>query len=276
MNGTVKTIDLDGLKAHVYTAPDESVLVNTTVFELADRLIVVDGQLFQKFAREVSDFIESLGKPIDRFILTHGHPDHYSGFQTLTERFPGVQVAALPPVREYLARTGQQVLDVRRKVFGDEVASRIVVPDADIVPGEVVISGVRFLFQHVEETESDHTLTITLPDHGLALVADLLAAAHHHLFTVNPHFDGWIAGVNEMRAEVGRYGLKTIIVGHGAPVGADVLPASIAYLEAAKKAYASAATAEDYVAALSASMPDRTPEMWLGFSSQMLYGHINP
>jgi glyoxylase-like metal-dependent hydrolase (beta-lactamase superfamily II) len=276
MDGAVQTITLDGLKVHVYTPPDESLLVNSTIFELADRLIVVDGQIFQRFAREVADFIETLDKPVDRFVLTHNHPDHYSGFQTLTERFPGVQLAALPAVRDYVARMGQQVLDLRRSLFGDEIASRVVVPDATVVPGELVISGVRFLFQEFTDAEADHTLTITLPDHGVVLVGDLLASEQHHLFTVSPHFDEWTAVVDQIRADVSRYGIKTIIVGHGTPVGPEVLPANLEYLAAAKRAHAASGKADEWVAAMSASLPDRAPDMWLNWSSQMLYGHVAP
>jgi len=276
MDGAVQTITLDGLKVHVYTPPDESLLVNSTIFELADRLIVVDGQIFQRFAREVAGFIETLGKPVDRFVLTHNHPDHYSGFQTLTERFPGVQLAALPAVRDYVARMGQQVLDLRRSLFGDEIASRVVVPDATVVPGELLISGVRFLFQEFTDAEADHTLTITLPDHGVVLVGDLLASEQHHLFTVAPHFDEWIAVVNHIRADVSKYGIKTIIVGHGTPVGPEVLPANLEYLAAAKRAHAASGKAEEWVAAMSASLPERAPDMWLNWSSQMLYGHVAP
>jgi glyoxylase-like metal-dependent hydrolase (beta-lactamase superfamily II) len=276
MDGAVQTITLDGLKVHVYTPPDESLLVNSTIFELADRLIVVDGQIFQRFAREVADFIETLDKPVDRFVLTHNHPDHYSGFQTLTERFPGVQLAALPTVRDYVARMGQQVLDLRRSLFGDEIASRVVVPDATVMPGELLISGVRFLFQEFTDAEADHTLTITLPDHGVVLVGDLLASEQHHLFTVSPHFDEWIAVVNQIRADVSRYGIKTIIVGHGTPVGPEVLPANLEYLAAAKGAHAASGKAEEWVAAMSASLPERAPDMWLNWSSRMLYGHVAP
>ena len=276
MDGTVQAINLEGLKVHVYTPPDESLLVNSTVFELADRLIVVDGQIFQKFAREVGDLIDTLHKPIDRFVLTHNHPDHYSGFQHLSERYPGVQLAALQSVRDYVDRMGQQVLDLRRSLFGDEVASRVVVPDAVIVPGELVISGVRFLFQEFEDAEADHSLTITLPDHGIVLVADLLASQQHHLFTVSPHFDEWIAAVNKIRADVAKFGIKTIIVGHGTPVGPEVLPANLEYLEAAKKAHATSGKAEEFVAAVSASLPERTSDMWLNWSSQMPYGHVAP
>jgi glyoxylase-like metal-dependent hydrolase (beta-lactamase superfamily II) len=276
MDGTVRTLDLDKVRVHVYTPPEEAFLVNSTIIELADRLIVVDGQIFQRFAREVGDLIDTLGKPIDRFVLTHNHPDHFSGFQHLTDRFPGVQLAALASVRDYLARLGQRILDVRRAMFGDEIAGRIVIPDAIITPGELVISGVRFLFQEFDDTEAEYTLTITLPDHGVALVADLLAGEDNHLFTVQPQFDRWIAVLEKIRHDVAKFGLKTLIVGHGAPTGPEVLPANINYLTTAKAAYGTSATADEYVAAVSASLPKHTPEGWLGFSSQMLYGHIAP
>ena len=276
MQGTVRTLEFPGLTIHVYTPPDEGFLVNSTIFELADRLIVVDGQIFQRFAREVGDVIDGLGKPIDRFVLTHNHPDHFSGFEHLTRRFPGVQLAALPSVRDYLVRLGQQVLDVRRGLFGDEIATHLVVPDAVIVPGELMIGGVRFLFQEFADAESEHTLTITLPEHGVALVSDLVGGAGDHLFTVRPHFDGWTAVLERIRLDTARFGLTTLIVGHGAPVGPEALPANIAYLRAAKAAYDSSANAGDFVAAVAASLPGRGPDAWLSFSSQMLYGHIAP
>jgi glyoxylase-like metal-dependent hydrolase (beta-lactamase superfamily II) len=276
MDGTVRSLERDGVTVHVYTPPDESLLVNSTILELADRLIVVDGQIFQKYAREVGDVMDRLGKPVDRFILTHNHPDHYSGFEHLTGRFPGVQLAALPSVRDYLVQKGQQVLDLRRSLFGDEIAARIVIPDALIVPGELVISGVRFLFQEFTDTESEFTLTITLPDHGVALVADLLASPDHHLFTVQPHFDGWLAALDTIRADVSKYGITRLIVGHGAPIGPESLPANAEYLRAAKEAFATSATAEEFVAAVQASRPERSPDMWVNWSSQMLYGHVAP
>jgi glyoxylase-like metal-dependent hydrolase (beta-lactamase superfamily II) len=276
MDGTVQVLEFDGLAIHVYTPPEDGFRVNTTIFELADRLIVVDGQIFQRYAREVGDVIEDLGQPVDRFVLSHNHPDHYSGFEHLTRRFPGVQLAALPSVRDYLSRLGQQVLDVRRQIFGAEVAARVVVPDAVLVPGELVISGVRFRFQEFADVESEHALTITLPDHGVALVGDLVGGVGDHLFTVAPRFDGWIAAVEQIRLDTAEFGLRTLLVGHGAPVGPEALPATVDYLRAARRAHAESAKADDFVAAMNASRPERAPAAWLDWSSQMLYGHVAP
>lgn len=276
MNGSVQTLEFEAFKIHIYTAPSEYFRTNSTILELSDRLIVIDGQMFRQFAREVGDVIEGLSKRIDRFILSHNHPDHYAGFEHLTKRFPGVQLAALPSIRDYLVEKGTQVLAVRRSLFGDEVASQIVIPDATIVPGKLVIAGVQFVFQQYDDTESEHTLAIILPDLGVALVADMVGGVSDHLFTVQPNFDAWETAVNMLRADVARYGIKTIVVGHGDPISPAALPANIEYLEAVKKAYATAATSDDFVAAVTASQPDRSPKEWLDWSGQMLYGHVAP
>ena len=276
MNGTVRTLEFTDVKVHVYTPPEDGFRVNSTIIELRDRLIVVDGQLFEQYAQEVGDLIEGAGKPIDRFILTHNHPDHYSGFTYLTQRFPGVQLAALPEVRDYLVSLGEQVLEIRRGLFGNQVAAHVAVPDAVIVPGELVISGVRFLFQRFDEAEAEHTLTITLPDQGVALVADLVAGASDHLFTVQPHFEEWIAVLEKLRLDTAKFGLKTFVIGHGASVGPEALPANIEYLKAAKAAYETSAKSEDWVAAIGASLPERGPDAWVNWSGQMLYGHVAP
>ena len=63
---------------------------------------------------------------------------------------------------------------------------------------------------------------------------------------------------------------------HLARIGPELLPANLEYLAAAKKAHATSGKAEEFVAAVSASQPERTTDMWLNWSSQMLYGHVAP
>ena len=276
MDGSVTTLERKDLTIHIYSAPPEGFAVNTIVLELTDRLIVVDGQMAQAYAAEAGDVLQGLGKRIDRFVLSHTHPDHYSGFQYLTSRFPGVQLAALPAVREHVLAKGDQVLAVRRSLFGDQIANRAVIPDATIVPGELTIAGVRFLFQQYDETEAEHTLAVVLPDSGVALLGDMVASANEHLFTVQPHFDAWAAALLRVRTDIARYGITTIVPGHGAPIGPEALPANLEYLQVVKEVYAHAGTSEEFLAGVAARLPDRGPQAWVDWSSRMLYGHVAP
>src|SRR4029077_1288445 len=101
------------------------------------------------------DLIEGLGKPVTRFILSHNHPDHFSGFDVLCRRFPDVPVAALPGVTEYVETLGPEVIAARRAEMGSLVASRAVVPDMALRTGAETIGGVRFVFEGYDDAEAE-------------------------------------------------------------------------------------------------------------------------
>lgn len=75
IEGSVKVLEGDAARVHTYTAPGEGLLVNTHVVETDSRLVVVDGQFLLPYATEVADYIERLGKPVERFVLSHVHVD---------------------------------------------------------------------------------------------------------------------------------------------------------------------------------------------------------
>ena len=121
--GDVRTLELPGLAVHVFTASEENYLVNSVIYELPDQLVVVDAQMFVPDAEDFAEVIERLGKPVTRFILSHNHPDHFSGFEVLCGRFPGVPLAALPGVTEYVATLGPA--GDRGAARGDGLAGRV-------------------------------------------------------------------------------------------------------------------------------------------------------
>lgn len=155
MEGNIQVLEGDAARVHTYTAPEDGFLVNTHVVETDDRLVVVDGQFFLPYATEVADYIERLGKPVERFVLTHVHPDHYSGFQVLTERFPA-PLHALEGVKDYVDRYAPEVLRIWREKLGDGVAERAPRIAGVLRPGEETIDGLTYGFEHVADAESEH------------------------------------------------------------------------------------------------------------------------
>ncbi|MEU2773889.1 hypothetical protein ABZ646_13335 [Streptomyces sp. NPDC007162] len=73
-----------------------------------------------------------LGKPLDRLIVTHAHPDHHNG----AARF-GVPVHALAPVREQIVARGDSRLPT-----GQVIPVTDCTPTVTLVPGTEVIDGV--------------------------------------------------------------------------------------------------------------------------------------
>jgi glyoxylase-like metal-dependent hydrolase (beta-lactamase superfamily II) len=274
VDGEVTSLDLGDLSVHVFTASEENFLINSLVFELADELVVVDSQMFVPDARAFADVIEGLGKPVRQFLLSHNHPDHFLGFEVLCERFPSVPVAALPGVIDYVRRLGPEIVRNRKAELGDLVASRAIVPDTALAPGEQTIGGVRFRFEGFADAEAESQVVVHLPDHATTAVFDLACRAEHHCFTVLPQFEHWLEVLNHLREETGD--VRHLLVGHGPPTDTTALDGTIEYAAAAREVYAEADGPDEYAAALKERFPGRGQEKWIDFSALLLYRVIYP
>ncbi len=64
------------------------VLVLSYIIELSSKLIIFDTQFSLLSAKEILNYAKYLNKPINRVIISHAHPDHFSGaevFKNLTK-----------------------------------------------------------------------------------------------------------------------------------------------------------------------------------------------
>jgi hypothetical protein len=64
------------LRIHVITSPETGGAegVNSTIIETQKKLIIVDTALFYNIASEIKEYAQSLGKEIDKVVITHDHP----------------------------------------------------------------------------------------------------------------------------------------------------------------------------------------------------------
>jgi len=262
---------------HTYTAPEAGFRVNTHIIETPTELTVIDAQLALPFAQEVVGVITDIGKPVGRIIISHGHPDHFSGLQVLDEAFPNTDIYALQTVRDYMTDWAQPVLDARRAYFGDIIAARAVYPTHTLQLGETTFNGLRLSVAEEAETEAHNTALITFPDATVLAAADTVAAPGHHLFLVmdgDHNIDNWIALLQSIAA---RTDIDIVLTGHGPTTDPQAAAAAgIDWLHTAAKARAEASVAADYAEVIKTRYPDHRDPIWADFGSQMLYGLINP
>ncbi|HWJ87693.1 MAG TPA: MBL fold metallo-hydrolase [Pelagibacterium sp.] len=273
--GQVITKDYRGVTIHTYKSPEEGLYVTSQIVETDDGLVVFDAVFHTRHAEDLADYIAGLGKPVNRIVLSHIHPDHWSGLSVLHQRFPQAPIYALPEIIGYIKENGQKILDARNQAFGNVVAKTPTLPDHELAVGAQTIGGVRFEFERQPDGESDWQTIVRLPDAGVVMVFDLVFPAGHHLFTVASHFDHWIEILDALKSDVAK-GYDTLMVGHGNPVGYDVIDANISYLEKAKQIHAANGDADSYAKALKDAYPSYYGGGWVDFSSLLLYGIINP
>jgi len=270
LKGSVIVTQRGAIKIHTYVSPADSFLVTTQIIEGPSKLIVFDGQALKPYAEEVATYVQRLGKPVDRIILSHGHPDHWAGLEALLERLPETPVYSLAGVTSFVRAAGEQMLGNLRKKFGDKVASQVVLPSRVLHTGAQTIDGIGFDFRELLDGEASIQLVALMPDQKVVLAFDLVFAPGEHVFTVQPTFDHWIGILDGLKA-LGGY--DTIMIGHGRPTGRAAYDATIAYLQRAKQIHAWSKDAKSYADALKAAFPDREQPGWVDFSSMILYAH---
>ena len=220
MNGTITVIDKGDVRVHSYMAPAGSLNVTTQLIETPGRIIAVDGQVTLADADEVVAYANGLGKPLDRLIVTHAHPDHYQG----AARFH-TPIHALAIVGDQMAARGDL-----QDITGAPIPAAETAPTDLITEGTEVIDGVAFVFEAVSGGETTDQLLIRLPEHGV-LVAQDIVYHHTHSFVGNNDIARW----QEILQELVDPAYDTILPGHGLPAGPAVLTEMIDYLTAARE-----------------------------------------
>ena len=266
--GAILVNQFGPVKIHSYLSPADGLQVNTQMIEGPNAVVIFDGQLLLPYADEVASYVQTLGKPIDRIILSHAHTDHWGGLQVLTERFPDARVFALDGIADQVRARGPARLDGLRRTYGDKVATKVTVPTETIGEGLQRIDGVTYDFKRFVDAELDLQFAALLPEQKVLMAFDLVFSPNQHVFTGANHFDHWMIVLESLKAF---QGYDMIIIGHDTPVGRAAIDSTMTYVKRAKEIHAASADAKTYSESLKAAFPDRRQAAFVDLSASYLY-----
>src|ERR1700692_2060137 len=189
--GAILVSEFGPVKIHSYLSPADGLQVNTQMIEGPNAVGIFDSQLLLPYAGEVASYVQTLGKPVDRIILSHAHTDHWGGLQVLTERFPDARVFALDGIADQVRARGPARLDGLRRTYRDKAATKVTVPTETITEGLQRIHRVPYDFRRFVDAESDLQLAALLPEQKVLMAFDLVFSPNQHAFTGASHFDHW-------------------------------------------------------------------------------------
>jgi len=236
------------MKIYTLVAPDEMFANTSHVIELPHQLVVVDGQFFAPYGRQLRAFTDSLKKPVTRFYISHDHPDHYLGFG---DAFPDVEVYALAETKANIEKDGQETLKGRQQQFGAIIANTVNAPKHIQQEGQEVIDGVTFIFERSTDNEAAVSLVIKLPEANTYIAQDIIYN-RIHLFIAGSTA-GWQKALNKVEKER-QY--TVILPGHGRPAGRDVIGEDLKYLDFVNKTLASSESKKEYKSKMLMAYPD--------------------
>jgi glyoxylase-like metal-dependent hydrolase (beta-lactamase superfamily II) len=266
--GAILVSEFGPVKIHSYLSPIDGFHVNTPMVEGPTAVVIFDGQLLLPYADEVASYVQTLGKPVDRIILSHAHTDHWGGLQVLTERFPDARVFALDGIADQVRARGPARLDGLRRTYSDKVATKVTVPTETITEGPQRIDGVTYDFKRFVDGESDLQLVALLPDQKVLMAFDLVFSPNQHAFTGANYFDHWMIVLESLKA---LQGYDTIIIGHDTPVGRSAIDSTMTYVKRAKEIHAASADAKSYRENLKAAFPHLQQAGFVDLSASYLY-----
>src|SRR6202165_6144500 len=266
--GSILVSQFGPVKIHSYLSPADGLQVNTQMIEGPNAVVIFDGQLLLTYADEVASYVQTLGKPVDRIILSHAHTDHWGGLQFLTARFPDARVFALDGVADQVRARGPARLDSFRPIYGDRIATKVTIPTETITEGLQRIDGITYDFKRFVDAESDLQLAALLPEQKVLMAFDLVFSPNQHAFTGADHFDHWMTILEQLKA---LQGYDTITIGHDTPVNRSAIDSTISYVKRAKEIHAASADAKTYSESLKAAFPDLQHAEWVDLSAKLLY-----
>lgn len=242
-NLVINTIQKNRIRIHCCASPDDGERVNSQIIETENKLVIVDTMLMRPYAKELRDYANSIGKPIDRVYITHAHPDHWFGM----EYFQDVDNFSLPETAEEIKMMAQMEMDFHRNQHGDLITDQMYLPTPEATEGDVQIDGITFRLHKIVAAEDLFMLAIDLPEEKILIAQDLIYNKVH-LFVGQRSmdgtlcFDGWIGALEKFK----NAGYELVLPGHGVPTDAAIFDENIHNLEIMRDIVGSS-TGEDFV-----------------------------
>ena len=263
----ITKIPRENLLIHCCSSPDDGERVNAQIIELANKLVVVDTMLMRPYAKALRSYADSLGKPIDRVYVTHGHPDHWFG----AEMFQDVDIFAFSETVDEIKYSAQFSINFHRGQHGDLITDAPTLPNKLAEEGEIQIDGVTFRIHKILSAEDLLMMAIDIPSEKTLIAQDLVYnQVHFFVGQKSPEgklcFDGWIEALQRFDD----VGYEVVLPGHGMPAGGPVLKENIRDLKKMAEIYASS-SGEKFVQNTIDAFPNFGLKSMVEFSAFFLY-----
>lgn len=177
----IKTEQIGDLKLHIAIAPEKAGGTVCYIIETADKLIIIDPHYLKPYSTDFRKYANSLGKKIDRLIVSHEHPDHWFGL----DEFKDLPIYASQGVTDAIKKVGQQTINQRKEKLALHGPKELVIPSNVIKDGTEIIGGVKFNFRVIKNAEADEQVLITLPEQGIILAQDMVFNHNHQYVDLN-------------------------------------------------------------------------------------------
>ena len=257
---TVKRFN--GFNIHTYASPEDGGVANSVIIETSEHLIVMDTQMMIPFAKEARAIADKLGKPIERVIISHSHPDHWLAASI----FKDAKIYAIDEVKAEISAMAEGVIAAYKPTLGELIPAVATVPTELLPLGDFELDGVTFHVDKAKDTESSTITMISIPQEKVLLSSDIIYNKAY-LFIAELHFNEWKKQLEILKKTDFSY----IVPGHGEPTeDTAVITRLITELTETEKILSESDSFETYKNRILERYPNYIGHALLGFNGTYL------
>ena len=209
-------------KIHRYEARVSDFFVNAFLVETANAVVAVDATLANSDARALRAKIDDeLRKPLKAVLLTHGHPDHFTGIAELTKGLE-IPIYATRGSIDFAHEEDRRKAKVALTLFGAEFPRERRFPNAVVSDRDTVTcDNVTFEVRDYGPGESDDDALWVTKIGGVehVFIGDI-AYNNMHCFFRDLHATEWLGSLDRLRREFNQ--TARLYPGHGDMCGIEI------------------------------------------------------
>lgn len=215
------------LEVKSFTSNESGFSVNSHLIEGQKEAILIDGQFTRSQAGEVVKKIKETKKTLTTIFITHAHPDHYFGIETLKKAFPKARVLAAPETVKEIEQTGKGKLDYWKPIYKGDLTDSI--PKVESFTGNSLkLDGQSIEIIKVGKGESETSSVLYIPSLK-ALISGDIVYGQVHLWLAENRPSEWISNLTQLKKTLN---IEKIYTGHGKSGGLALLDENADYIKA--------------------------------------------
>jgi len=223
----------------------ETATVNSYIFSNGQSLVVMDVQRSTAEAKKLAKVIKDKGLPLSHILISHGHPDHYTGMSWLSKTFPKATIVVANE-------------DIKKDILGFSTwmesvgwldAEPLLKPKSaknpngfdylkniSILPTNKLSmngGGELKLNTHYSAAEAEHVTTVFVDDLNGFFTSDLTYNKVHLWMgqgVTKKHVANWRAQLKAFKSEYSKRNPK-VYPGHGKPADISLFDTLVEYID---------------------------------------------
>ncbi|KGJ88625.1 MBL fold metallo-hydrolase [Colwellia psychrerythraea] len=248
----------------------ETATVNSYLFSNGESLVVMDVQRSTAEAKKLAEMIKNKGLPLTHILVSHGHPDHYTGMSWLLKQFPKAKiVVANEDIKKdilafstWMESVGWLDAEPLLKPKSEKQPNGFdYLNNINVLPSNklsMIGGGELTLSTHYSPAEAEHVTTVYVDDINGLFTSDL-AYNKVHLWmgqgVTKKHVANWRAMLRTFRSEYTQLNPK-VYPGHGKPSDITLFDTLVTYIDDFNHITATANSKEMAMKKMKALYPD--------------------